>query len=101
MLITDGPPSTYQEIFKTYNFPHSPVRLFTYLIGKDSSSANEMHWIACTHKGYYTRIDKYDTIKENVLHYIEVMARPMVMYQNDHPIYWSPAYVGGRVSQFS
>ncbi|CAG9828462.1 unnamed protein product [Diabrotica balteata] len=39
----------------------------------------------------------YDEIRENVLHYIEVLARPMVMYQNDHPIYWTPAYVGGRV----
>lgn len=23
----------------------------------------------------------------------------MVMYQNDHPIHWTPAYVGGRVSE--
>lgn len=22
----------------------------------------------------------------------------MVMYQNDHPIQWTPAYVGGKVS---
>lgn len=26
------------------------------------------------------------------------MARPMVMYQNDHPIQWTPAYVGGKVT---
>uniref|UniRef100_A0A6P7F144 Voltage-dependent calcium channel subunit alpha-2/delta-3 isoform X2 n=1 Tax=Diabrotica virgifera virgifera TaxID=50390 RepID=A0A6P7F144_DIAVI len=101
MLITDGPPSTYKEIFKMYNFPHSPVRVFTYLIGKDSSSASQVHWMACAHKGYYTRIQMYDEIREKVLHYIEVMARPMVMYQNDHPIYWTPAYVGGRADSFS
>ncbi|CAG9816549.1 unnamed protein product [Phaedon cochleariae] len=101
MLITDGPPATYKEIFKMYNFPHAPVRVFTYLIGKDSSGANEMHWMACAHKGYYTRIQDYGQIKESVLHYIEVMARPMVMYQNDHPIQWTPAYVGGRADSFS
>lgn len=115
MLITDGPSSTYKEIFKIYNFPHRPVRLFTYLIGSDSGSASEMHWMACENKGiiqillfrryiidivisgYYTRIETYDEIKDHVLHYIEVMARPMVMYQNDHPIHWTPVYVGGRV----
>ncbi|XP_018576080.1 voltage-dependent calcium channel subunit alpha-2/delta-3 isoform X2 [Anoplophora glabripennis] len=101
MLITDGPPSTYKEIFKTYNFPHSPVRFFTFLIGKDASSAREMNWMACANKGYYSRIEHYEQIRDNVLHYIEVMARPMVMYQNDHPIHWTPAYVGGRADSFS
>lgn len=36
-------------------------------------------------------------MKDKVLHYIEVMARPMVMYQNHHPIKWTPAYMGGKV----
>ncbi|XP_030748608.1 voltage-dependent calcium channel subunit alpha-2/delta-3 isoform X3 [Sitophilus oryzae] len=101
MLVTDGPPSTYKDIFKIYNFPHRPVRIFTYLIGSDTSSANDMHWMACENKGYYARIQSYDEIKQKVLHYIEVMARPMVMYQNDHPVYWTPAYVGGRADSFS
>lgn len=26
------------------------------------------------------------------------MARPMVMYQNNHPIQWTPVYLGGKVS---
>ncbi|XP_060516283.1 voltage-dependent calcium channel subunit alpha-2/delta-3 isoform X2 [Cylas formicarius] len=101
MLITDGPPSNYKDIFKMYNFPHRPVRIFTYLVGKDSNSAADMHWMACENKGYYSRIQNYDEIKQKVLHYIEVMARPMVMYQNDHPIQWTPAYVGGRADSFS
>ncbi|RZC42869.1 Ankyrin repeat domain containing protein [Asbolus verrucosus] len=100
MLITDGPPSSYRDIFKIYNFPHHPVRIFTYLVGKDSSSAHEMHWMACANKGYYTRIESFDEINEKVLHYIEVLARPMVMYQTDHPIQWTPAYVGGRADSF-
>ncbi|XP_045481988.1 voltage-dependent calcium channel subunit alpha-2/delta-3 isoform X2 [Harmonia axyridis] len=100
MLITNGPPSSYKEIFKQYNFPHRPVRVFTYLIGKDASNADEMHWMACSNKGYYTRIKSANEIKRKVLHYTEVMARPMVMYQNDHPIQWTAAYVGGKADSF-
>lgn len=48
--------------------------------------------------GFYTRIDEYDTIREKVLNYVNVMARPMVMYQNDHPIHWTPPFTGGKVS---
>lgn len=55
MLITDGPPSSYHDIFKTYNFPHRPVRMFTYLVGKDSSGLEEMHWMACENKGTHAR----------------------------------------------
>lgn len=51
--------------------------------------------------GYYTRIENFEEINEKVLHYIEVMARPMVMYQTDHPIQWTSAYVGGRVRNFN
>lgn len=58
MLITDGPPSSYKEIFKMYNFPHHPVRIFTYLIGKDSSGMHEMHWMACANKGSKSNILK-------------------------------------------
>lgn len=47
--------------------------------------------------GYYTRISEIRDIEKSVLHYIEVMARPMVMYQNDHPIQWTPVFVGGKV----
>ncbi|KAL3289880.1 hypothetical protein HHI36_023270 [Cryptolaemus montrouzieri] len=100
MLITDGPPSSFKDIFKQYNFPHRPVRVFTYLIGKDASNAEEMHWMACSNKGYYTRIKTVEEIRRKVLHYTEVMARPMVMYQNDHPIQWTSAYVGGKPDTF-
>jgi hypothetical protein len=55
MLITDGPPYDYHDIFKQYNLPHTPVRVFTYLIGRDASNADEMHKIACTNKGKLTK----------------------------------------------
>jgi hypothetical protein len=55
MLITDGPSYDYHDIFKHYNLPHTPVRVFTYLIGRDASNAEEMHKIACTNKGKLTK----------------------------------------------
>ncbi|XP_067002670.2 voltage-dependent calcium channel subunit alpha-2/delta-3 [Anabrus simplex] len=100
MLITDGTPETYQDIFKQYNWPHMPVRVFTYLIGKDSGNAKEMHTIACTNKGFYVRVSSASEAPEKVLNYISVMSRPMVMYQNDHPIQWTPVYAGGKANNF-
>jgi hypothetical protein len=38
-----------------------------------------------------------DDIHNKVFEYVKVLARPMVLYQHDHPIHWSPAYVGGKV----
>ncbi|XP_011861858.1 PREDICTED: voltage-dependent calcium channel subunit alpha-2/delta-4-like [Vollenhovia emeryi] len=53
MLITsdtDGPPT---EVIKRYNWPHMPVRLFTYLIGGDKSP--DLQNTACTNKGNVIR----------------------------------------------
>lgn len=47
--------------------------------------------------GYYVRVSSTSEAREKVLNYISVMARPMVMYQNDHPIQWTPVYAGGKV----
>lgn len=51
MLVTDGAPYSYRDVFKQYNWPHMPVRVFTYLVGTDTSSASEMRWMACANKG--------------------------------------------------
>nr|CAD7570715.1 unnamed protein product [Timema californicum] len=98
MLLTDGPPYSFTDIFKLYNWPHMPVRVFTYLIGRDSHNAQEMNAMACDNKGYYVRVSSEGEAREKVLNYVSVMARPMVMYQNDHPIQWTPVYTGGKAS---
>lgn len=51
MLITDGPSDTFADIIKHYNHPHMPVRIFTYLIGKDKSSGKNLYQMACDNKG--------------------------------------------------
>lgn len=47
--------------------------------------------------GYYEHVQTLAEITDKVLNYIKVMARPMIMYQNDHPIQWTPVYAGGKV----
>ena len=51
MLVTDGVPYTYENIFQEYNQPHKPVRVFTYLIGREISDLDAAKWMACENKG--------------------------------------------------
>lgn len=98
MLITDGTKDTQKEIIKQYNWPHMPVRIFTYLIGGDSSSQDNLYSMACSNKGYFAKINSPEDAQQKVLEYGLVMARPMVLYQADHPVHWSPVFVGGKSS---
>ena len=68
MLVTDGVPYTYENIFQVnglspspvltcpqeYNQPHKPVRVFTYLIGREISDLDAAKWMACENKGNLT-----------------------------------------------
>lgn len=47
--------------------------------------------------GFHVSINEHSEIRAKALHLVEVLARPLVMYQTAHPAHWSPAYVGGRV----
>ena len=40
-----------EQVFKDYNSPHKPVRVFTYLIGREISDLKAANWMACTNKG--------------------------------------------------
>lgn len=75
-----------------------PVRIFTYLIGGDSSSQDNLYSMACSNKGYFAKINSPEDAQQKVLEYGLVMARPMVLYQADHPVHWSPVFVGGKSS---
>jgi hypothetical protein len=41
--------------------------------------------------GYYTHVSTLSEVQEQVLKYIPVMARPMVMHQH-HDVTWTPVY---------
>ncbi|XP_063087396.1 voltage-dependent calcium channel subunit alpha-2/delta-4 isoform X3 [Cavia porcellus] len=95
MLITDGAVEDYEPVFEKYNWPDCKVRVFTYLIGREVSSADRLKWIACNNKGYYTQISTLADAQENVMEYLHVLSRPMVI-NHDHDIIWTEAYMDSK-----
>ncbi|KAF3705112.1 Voltage-dependent calcium channel subunit alpha-2/delta-4 [Channa argus] len=51
MLITDGAMEDFQDVFEEFNWPERRVRVFTYLIGREMTFAENVKWIACNNKG--------------------------------------------------
>ncbi|KAG9470956.1 hypothetical protein GDO78_016225 [Eleutherodactylus coqui] len=92
MLITDGAVEEYEPVFEKYNWPDKKVRMFTYLIGREVTFAQNVKWIACSNKGYYTQISTLADVQENVMEYLHVLSRPMVI-NHDHDIIWTEAYM--------
>ncbi|XP_040886098.1 voltage-dependent calcium channel subunit alpha-2/delta-4 isoform X2 [Toxotes jaculatrix] len=92
MLITDGAMEDFQDVFEEFNWPDRRVRVFTYLIGREMTFAENVKWIACNNKGYYTHISTLADVQENVMEYLHVLSRPMVI-NHDHDIIWTEAYM--------
>jgi voltage-dependent calcium channel alpha-2/delta-3 len=46
------------------------------------------HWLL----GYYVHLSTLAEVRESVLNYIQVMARPMVLHRTEHPVTWTPVY---------
>ncbi|XP_048509667.1 voltage-dependent calcium channel subunit alpha-2/delta-3 isoform X2 [Athalia rosae] len=101
MLVTDGVPYNHKEIFQRYNWRDNPedpdkadmpVRVFTYLIGREVADVREVKWMACANRGYYVHLSTMAEVCEQVLNYVPVMARPLVLRRTDHPVIWTPVY---------
>ncbi|XP_056158037.1 voltage-dependent calcium channel subunit alpha-2/delta-4-like, partial [Lampris incognitus] len=92
MLITDGAMEDFQDVFEEFNWPERRVRVFTYLIGREMTFVDNVKWIACNNKGYYTHISTLADVQENVMEYLHVLSRPMVI-NHDHDIIWTEAYM--------
>uniref|UniRef100_A0A8C6US31 Calcium channel, voltage-dependent, alpha 2/delta subunit 4a n=1 Tax=Neogobius melanostomus TaxID=47308 RepID=A0A8C6US31_9GOBI len=92
MLITDGAMEDFEDVFEEFNWPDKRVRVFTYLIGREVTFAENTKWIACNNKGYYTHVSTLADVQENVMEYLHVLSRPMVI-NHDHDIIWTEAYM--------
>lgn len=51
----------------------------------------------CVSSGYYTHISTLADVQENVMEYLHVLSRPMVI-NHDHDIIWTEAYMDTVVS---
>ncbi|GAB5568166.1 voltage-dependent calcium channel subunit alpha-2/delta-3 isoform X3 [Prionailurus iriomotensis] len=97
MLITDGAVDTYDTIFAKYNWPDRKVRIFTYLIGREAAFADNLKWMACANKGFFTQISTLADVQENVMEYLHVLSRPKVIDQ-EHDVVWTEAYIDSTLA---
>lgn len=100
MLVTDGVPYDFTYIFQEYNWQNSsymPVRIFTYLIGKEVADVTKTKDMACSNRGYYVHLSELSEVREQVLKYLPVMARPLVLGRDNHPVAWSQVYADAEV----
>lgn len=105
MLITDGLSANMTEIVAQYdkvdygNSTKIPVRIFTYLLGKEVTKVQEIQEIACKFRGYYSHIQTLDQVQEEVLKYVDVIAVPLVLQGELHPPTWTHAFADRTVSE--
>lgn len=101
MLVSDGVPYDFRDIFELYNWQNNtfkPVRIFTYLIGKEVADVKKIKEMACLNQGFYVHLSTLAEVREQVLNYIPVMARPLVLGRHDHPVIWTQVYADVVVS---
>ncbi|XP_076447290.1 voltage-dependent calcium channel subunit alpha-2/delta-3-like [Babylonia areolata] len=92
MIITDGAPENYVDVYKKSNWPEKATRIFTYLIGKEVAEDRKVQWMACVNKGEFTHISTKADVQENVQQYIKVLSRPLAQNKSDHSV-WSAVYL--------
>ncbi|KAF4799435.1 hypothetical protein TURU_055281 [Turdus rufiventris] len=76
---------------------YSKVRIFTYLIGREAAFADNLKWMACANKGFFTQISTLADVQENVMEYLHVLSRPKVIDQ-EHDVVWTEAYIDSTLA---
>lgn len=91
MVITDGAIKSSLDVFNRYNYPNGPIRVFSYMIGREVGDISHTKAMACSNRGYYTHVINLSEVREQVLKYLPVMARPMVL-SHQNAVSWTNAY---------
>ncbi|KJH41850.1 hypothetical protein DICVIV_12170 [Dictyocaulus viviparus] len=65
MLITDGAPNVYKEIFDLYN-KDKKVRFFSFLIGEEAIDFEQVKTMACTNRGYMVHVQNMADVEDKV-----------------------------------
>ncbi|KAK7495559.1 hypothetical protein BaRGS_00013257 [Batillaria attramentaria] len=92
MIITDGAPENYVDVFNSTNWPEKATRIFTYLIGKEVADDRKVKWMACVNKGEFTHISTKADVQENVQQYIKMLSRPLAQNKSNHHV-WGAVYL--------
>lgn len=54
--------------------------------------------MACANRGFYVHLSTLAEVRERVLEHVNVLARPLVLQREKHPIVWTPVYANITVS---
>ncbi|XP_059146243.1 voltage-dependent calcium channel subunit alpha-2/delta-3-like [Physella acuta] len=92
IIVTDGAPENFEQVFYRFNWPHKLTRVFTFLIGKEVPENRQTKWMACVNKGEFTHISTRADVQENVQKYIKVLSRPLALKKVEHKV-WSSVYL--------
>uniref|UniRef100_A0A1I7RU69 VGCC_alpha2 domain-containing protein n=1 Tax=Bursaphelenchus xylophilus TaxID=6326 RepID=A0A1I7RU69_BURXY len=76
MLVTDGAPDFYKDVFELYN-KHKQVRFFSFLVGEEATDFEQVRWMACNNRGFMVHISNLADILEKIQHYVRVLSRPI------------------------
>ncbi|XP_072764587.1 ca[2+] channel Muscle-specific alpha2/delta subunit isoform X2 [Anoplolepis gracilipes] len=96
MLVTDGVAENLTEIFENWNREengtHIPVRVFPFLLGMEVTKLLEIERMACLNRGSSKHVHTQEEVREQVLKYIPIVARPLVFQSVVHPLVWTHVY---------
>ncbi|XP_029165893.1 voltage-dependent calcium channel subunit alpha-2/delta-3 isoform X2 [Nylanderia fulva] len=96
MLVTDGIPENLTQVLEKWNREengtHIPVRVFPLLLGMEVINVRETERMACLNRGSHRLVHTQEEVREQVLKYIPVVARPLVLQGVVHPNVWTHTY---------
>lgn len=105
MYVADSVQGNLTDFFETKNRIQTengtkiPVRIFPYLLGKETTKVKEMRMMACTNRGDFQHIQTLDEVQEKVLEYVKLIAAPLVLQDEKHPPTWTHAFKDVTVSE--